>query len=260
MAGVAGAILTQTLGDLHAGKETDSFNLDVLRDRMASIPASLTRAHGKLSRFAQINVWTLGDLVEGEGIFPGQAAISECPLLPQAQAIHDATTALLAELHAMAPRVPIRVTGVPGNHGRWGGTDGHVDTNEDTRALIRLRDWSAGKSWLRVDANPRHFLCVPVGRWRAVLTHRGVKHLGTPAMIAKVRAWTSHHKAAALYHGHWHHADVSSVDDLFRVANGSLPGFDPYSESLGCYSPARQIWTVADSSSIVAAHGWHEWR
>ena len=103
------------LSDIHWGKKTKTFNMQVASDRIFSIPYYL--AGQELPEFDEIVLVLLGDLVEGEGIFEHQSNIIEAPVI----SAHKEGTEVLWQT-ALALRdtfgVPVRIETGYGNHGR----------------------------------------------------------------------------------------------------------------------------------------------
>lgn len=109
--------------DWQLGKITSTYNSDVLANRIEQYTekmieiVNIQRAHHNVDN---LHVWLLGDIVEGEEIFPGQSHLLDAGLYRQVGVYGPEiltkflTTALENFKH-------VHVTGVIGNHGAVGG-------------------------------------------------------------------------------------------------------------------------------------------
>lgn len=125
------------LGDWQAGKVTPNFNTDILRKRINGVLADKVVGITDIQRMAHpvedLHIWLLGDMVEGELIFPGQAHEIDASLYRQAMEI---VPELLANLirRLLGYFNHIHICGVVGNHGKIAGRsskDMHPETNAD---------------------------------------------------------------------------------------------------------------------------------
>jgi len=172
------------LSDWQLAKTTPTYNSEVAVER-------LNRFVRKVVKLAEIqradhpvkhcNVYLIGDLVEGELIFPGQAHRIDASLFRQifdigAGALANAIRQLLANFET------VHVNGVIGNHGALGGwvSGGsryyHPETNADAMlyevARILLRD-EARLTWApNIVSNERKWFAVDrVGDFGFLLFH-----------------------------------------------------------------------------------------
>lgn len=131
--------------DWQLGKVTKSYNSDVLAKRMDLYTekmleiVNIQRMHHNVDT---LHVWLLGDIVEGEEIFPGQSHLLDAGLYRQVGMYGPEiitkflTTALENFKH-------IHITGVIGNHGAVGGRarkQHDPETNMD-RLLYKIIQW-----------------------------------------------------------------------------------------------------------------------
>lgn len=124
------------LADWQVGKTTPTYDSEVAADRVRlyaeKVARLITLHHAPVDEAV---VLLLGDLVEGELVFPGQSHRIDASLYRQT--FHVAQ--LLAEIvRTIAAAVPaVRVVGVIGNHGAIGGPvrrESHPETNADAMA------------------------------------------------------------------------------------------------------------------------------
>lgn len=204
------------LSDLHFGKKTQSFDLEVASKRVAALA-------DKVVRLAEIeradhpvrvcHVMLGGDFVENVSIFPGQAFEVDGSLFTHMMTARGATVALLRTL--LANFESVVVWEEPGNHGRLGRKGDHpAEDSADLLVFNMARDqlaqeedagrlvWNSTQGWHSI---------VTIGAYNALLVHGDeVKGFGgqTPAfgIAKKVNAWATGVVApfTDCYMGHWH--------------------------------------------------------
>jgi len=121
------------LSDWQLGKITPTYNSDVCAERidlLAGKVESLVAIQRADHPVTDLRVYLLGDLVEGEDIFPGQAHLIDASLYNQTFRGAEILAGLVRRLAASFEN--IRVVGAIGNHGRLGrkGTF-HPESNAD---------------------------------------------------------------------------------------------------------------------------------
>jgi len=167
--------------DWQLGKITKSYNSDVLAKRIELYTekmleiVNIQRMHHNVDT---LHVWLLGDIVEGEEIFPGQSHLLDAGLYRQVGMygpeilVKFLTTALQNFKH-------IHITGVIGNHGAVGGRarrQHDPETNMD-RLLYKIIQWIF-KDEKRISFNipdgrgERSFYAIDrVGNYSSLLIH-----------------------------------------------------------------------------------------
>ena len=158
------------LSDWQLGKSTPTYSSEICEQRMAQYGekvlelANIQRSHHPVD---ELRVYLLGDLVEGEMIFPGQAHRIDASLFRQV--LVDGPRILSTFLRTMLANFErVRVVGVIGNHGAIGGRarkEMHPESNADsmmyeaTRLLLEKEkrlEWVANwtpneRNWYAVD-------------------------------------------------------------------------------------------------------------
>jgi hypothetical protein len=124
------------MADWQLGKKTPSYSTEICEKRIERYAekvlslAAIQRAHHPVK---EARVYLLGDLVEGELVFPGQAHRIDASLFRQV--ITDGPRILAGLLRRLASDFEkVHVVGVIGNHGALGGRDRreyHPETNAD---------------------------------------------------------------------------------------------------------------------------------
>jgi hypothetical protein len=136
------------LADWQAGKVTPEYDSAIAGRRIANYAdkaialIELQRAHHPVN---EARIYLLGDLLEGEEIFPGQSHRIDASLYVQ---LFDTASMLANLVRRIAAVVPsVRVLGAIGNHGALGGPvrrSYHPETNADAMlynvARMQLRD------------------------------------------------------------------------------------------------------------------------
>ena len=127
-------VAVAVLSDWQLAKVTRTYNSKVCRRRIEAFAEkviSLTKIQRSDHPVRELRIWCLGDIIEGELIFPGQAHLIDSSLYTQ---LFDGAELLVWFVRAMLRCFDVvRVTLVPGNHGRFGGRQ-HRDYRPETNA------------------------------------------------------------------------------------------------------------------------------
>lgn len=130
------------LADWQLGKVTPTYNSEICRDRIdlyGDKVVRITNIQRADHPVRHLRVWVLGDIVEGEDIFPGQAHLIDSSLYRQVgingpEIMRDFILKMLLEFDT------IHFVGVIGNHGSIGGRqrkEYNSETNMD-RLLYKI--------------------------------------------------------------------------------------------------------------------------
>lgn len=198
--------------DWQGGKVTHTYNLDVLNKRMgtmASKVADLTDIQRADHPVKRCTLMLGGDMVEGVGIFPGQAFEVDASLYEQLFTVGRIIEQLIVDLLSMFERVD--VVAEYGNHGRLGRKGDHPAHDNIDLFLYRMiaeRTRCERVSW---QFGPEWHQPVTIGNYRALLFHGDeIKSFGgnTPAfgILRKLTSWASGVVAPFqdAYGGHFH--------------------------------------------------------
>lgn len=265
------------IADLQLGKRTPDYNSDVAReriDRWGDKVLELTEIQRAARPVRRAHVWVLGDIVEGEDIFPGQPWLIDSSLYRQV--VKNGPEILGGFLRKMlAGFESVHVVAVIGNHGRIGRKgQAHPETNTDrmvyeiTRQMLASEDrlsWSfaepdnAGdRGWHSVDR---------IGNYSCLLVHgdqfRG--SLGVPwyGIRKKVLGWKAMASAQHLpfpdfqdvAFGHWHQPVTWTINEIGVRGSGSPESYNDFAaENLaGMSRPSQRLMFVAPEKGIVTA-------
>lgn len=257
------------LSDWQLGKRTPTYSSDVCEER-------ISRLRDKVDRLVEIqradhpvkkiSLFLLGDMIEGELIFPGQA--------------YEIDSSLYRQVTVDGPRIlgdtvrwalnrfeQVEVHAVPGNHGAIGGRsrrDMHPESNGDrmlyeiTRQLVPDAEWLISPEWWAV---------ADLGeKARFLLLHgdqvRGFAGIPWYGWMRKMLAWGSmssiwpdmefDHAAA----GHFHTPVSLYINGKRLWINASTESHNPYAlEQLAAAGePAQWLLFVKPGQGVTAEY------
>lgn len=257
--------------DWQLGKRTPTYDSEVCAERIRRYAAKvleltdIQRAHHPVR---ECHVWLLGDLVEGELVFPGQAHRLDASLYRQVLTLGPTILGdLLRTLAGAFERVV--VTGVIGNHGALGGrsrSEYHPESNGDsmlyeaTRLLLRDErrvEWRLPD----VPGERAAFAVDEIGSLRALLVHGDQVHGGFAGypwygVGRRLRGWAlgtlteafglpDGWSVAAM--GHWHRTALLTEGPIRLYQSGSPESGNTWAaEQLGQMSRPEQWLLFAD--------------
>lgn len=228
------------LSDMQLGKRTSSYNTKVCEQRVRLYGekiVELTEIQRSNRPIDEARVYMLGDMVEGEMIFPGQAHRIDASLYRQVTV--DGPRILVEFLRTLLKHFKkVHVVSVIGNHGRLGKRgDYHPESNSDLmlyricktvfetmkepRLTWRIPFTAGERSWYAVDV---------IGRHRYMLFHgdqmRGGGFAGIPmyGFTRALGAWASGVIPKGFHYalcGHWHSLWSMPVNNRILWVNGS---------------------------------------
>jgi hypothetical protein len=231
--------------DWQLGKVTPDYNSEVAAQRIEQYTEKLLeiteiqRAHHPVN---DLHVWLLGDIVEGEEIFPGQSHLIDSGLYRQVGVNgpeilgNFLSTALENFEH-------VHVTGVIGNHGSVGGRNRRQydpETNMDRllykivnliftkepRITFNIPDGRGERNWYAVDA---------IGNYKTLLIHGD--QLPHPSSVSgyykRIFGW----KDGAIpehfddvFMGHYHQSFKMSIGTTVLRVSGSPESYNTYAQ------------------------------
>lgn len=229
------------LADWQFGKRTPEYDSDMARARLEKFTdkalrfIEYQRSHHPVD---EARIYLLGDLVEGELLFPGQAHRIDASLYRQ---VFDGAEILANLVRRVAATVPVKVRGVVGNHGDIGGRsrrEMHPETNADAMlmniARLHLPDTDfpepivhGERAWHVIDE-------VKGKRWFLVHGNqiRGASY-GIPWYGFKNKALGWHSTFGPfdfLATGHWHQRVRQDINGIEHVGAGSPESANTYAQ------------------------------
>jgi calcineurin-like phosphoesterase family protein len=253
-----GSTLVIQISDLHFGKHTPFYDLQVGKDRLLDMaPEVFRRVRGV--EIDEILILLIGDLVEGEDIFSNQATKLICSVIQQTEACTEGIWHMALTLEQLYPGVPIRVEHVPGNHGRMSHTASDA-TNWDNVICNNLYVLSGiTDTVITVVKNYDKFKKFKVKDKVGLIYHEGVKHTGTPATQRKIAGWVHGKHVDFICHGHYHEWGIGGWMDVPVIKNGCLCGPDDLAEKMGNEGTARQGYFLVTPGKPLWGFGFAEW-
>ena len=238
------------LSDWQLAKITASYSSDICEQRIHKYADKVVKLAG-IQRadhpVREIHVNLLGDLVEGEMIFPGQSHLIDASLYRQV--VVDGPRILTDFLRRMASEFErVTVTGVIGNHGALGGRarrEYHPETNADAMLMEISRLLTADEKriiWApNSTARERHWYAVDtVGDFGFLLFHGDqVKggFAGFPwyGFAKKVQGWRMGAVKEPFHYalsGHFHTPVRMQVGPIILWGNGSTESDNTYAAEM----------------------------
>ena len=257
--------------DWQLGKITPSYSSDILAqrietytDKMVEI-VNIQRAHHNVDN---LHVWLLGDIVEGEEIFPGQSHLIDSGLYRQVGVYGPEILSTFLNT-ALENFKHVHVTGVIGNHGAVGGRarkQHDPETNMD-RLLYKIVELIF-KNEPRVTFNipdgkgERNFYAVDtIGNYSSLLIHgdQMPSPSATHGYYKKVMGW----KDGAIpehfddvFMGHYHQqAKMTIGSGLLRIS-GSPESHNTYAQEYfsSMSRPSQHLLFVHPENGITSEY------
>lgn len=255
------------LSDLQLGKLTRSYNSDICEQRVANYAekiVSLTENHRQSRPVRNCHVVMLGDMVEGETIFPGQHWLIDSSLFHQAT-VNGPRICINFLLRMLATFEHVEVTMVDGNHGIEGGLRSgkhHPATNSDRmmyQFIKTIFDYQPQyKDRIRFNlASDKHeteknwWAIVEIGSYRALAIHgyeiRGNGPWHGLTLAKKVNSWAAggiREPFHDMFMGHYHQVGMIPLNRRKVYVNGSTESDNDFaSQVIGAQSDPKQ-WTL----------------
>lgn len=258
------------LSDWQLGKRTPSYDSEVCATRIekyAEKVIRLTDIQRADHPVKHLRVHVLGDLVEGEMIFPGQAHLIDSSLY--AQVVENGPTILAGFLRKMLAHFEsVHVVAVIGNHGRIGRKgDFNPQTNAD-RMLYRITQRILeGESRLTWDIpsipNERAWYAISaIGNYSALLIHgdqfRGTAGIPWYGLQKKAGGWALGAIPESfddVDFGHFHQPTRVTLNNVTARCSGSPESHNDFAaEQLAAVgTPSQSLRFVHPERGIVTA-------
>jgi hypothetical protein len=265
--------------DLQLGKKTPSYNTQVAETRSATyadVAVKLVNIKRHAHPIDEAHVWLLGDIVEGEMIFPGQAYQIDSGLYRQA--IVNGPRIVKGFLDTMLANFKkVHVAAVIGNHGALLGRvlsrKLHPESNADLflYEIVRMMYEQAGEDRITFDIPVMEgseygpwYTVDKIGNYSSMLFHgdqiKGHSTFPWYGFDKKVKGWhvlgsfpefpmESFRDAAC---GHWHVPTSFEVNGIEIRVNGTFESYNMYAQmelaSMGM--PKQRMMMVHPD------HGW----
>jgi hypothetical protein len=247
------------LADWQLGKITASYSSEVAAERMekyASKVARIIQAHRADHPVDTMHVYLLGDLIEGEQVFPGQSHLIDASLFQQT--LVDGPRILGTFLRQALTMVPkVEVYGVIGNHGAIGGRarrDYHPESNADLMLYEVTRQLLSGQKGLTwgplASLRTRRWYQTPKPAGIPVFLFHGDQikggFAGFPwyAFAKKVLGWDRKHRFRYAFSGHFHTPVRQYINGIVLWGSGSLESDNDYAEEYMAATGEPSQWLL----------------
>lgn len=263
-------VAVAVLSDWQLGKATPSYNSDVCAERIgvfAEKVIRLTEIQRKDHPVKHLRVHALGDLVEGEMIFPGQAHLIDASLYEQV--VESGPTILAGFLRQMLAHFDtVHVSAVIGNHGRIGRKgDFNPQTNADRmlyRITQRILEGEKRLTWdIPSIPNERAWYAISrIGEYRCLLIHgdqfRGTAGIPWYGINKKAGGWAMGAIAERyddIDFGHFHQPTRVTLNSVTARCSGSPESHNDFAaEQLAAVGkPSQSLRFVHPERGIVTA-------
>jgi len=259
------------LSDWQLGKVTPDYNSDVLAKRIELYTEKMLeivevqRADHAVNN---LHVWMLGDIVEGEEIFPGQSHLIDSGIYRQV-GINGPEILSKFFTTALENFDKVNVTGVIGNHGSVGGKNRKMydpESNMD-RLLYRIASLIfAGNPRIQFNIpdgrGERHWYAVDrIGNYSSLLIHGD--QLPSPSTIApyarKVLGW----KDGAIpedfqdvFMGHYHQQAKMTLGSSTLRISGSPESYNTYAQEYfnSMSRPCQHLMFVHPENGVTSEY------
>lgn len=258
------------LSDWQLGKRTPTYNSDVCEQRIARLAAkvaSITAIARADHPVRACHVWNLGDLAEGELMFPGQAHRIDASLFRQVSL--DGPRILSGFLRSMlATFETVSLQAVDGNH-TFGGIqrrDYHPDDSADRMIVENAKLILAGEKRITWPSNEpdgeRNWYAIDrIGNYSALLFHgnqirggfAGFPWYGAGRFVLRWYKALGPFTEAAF--GHFHTLAECDVNGVTWRANGTTESTNTYAleEMAACGRPMQRLLFVEPEAGMVTA-------
>ena len=234
--------------DWQLGKITPDYNSEVLAERIELYTKKLleiTEIQRKHHPVKNLHVWLLGDIVEGEEIFPGQSHLIDSGLYRQVGINGPAILTKFFDT-VLSHFEHVSVTGVIGNHGAVGGRGRKMhdpETNMD-RLLYKSMEYfyKEGRKEPRISFNipdgrgERHWYAIDsIGTYNALLIHGD--QMPAPGQYygyyKKAMGWKDGaipENFEDIFMGHYHQQFKMTIGSSILRVSGSPESYNTYAQ------------------------------
>lgn len=253
------------VGDTHIGRKTYSFNKEVLAERMEILKENVYRVKKIINKsysLPELHIFLLGDMIDGEAIFKGQAYKQDMDVVESEDYATDLFTYFVRYFARFFEKVHIWC--VKGNHTRvsWSGSE---TNNMDTRLYRRLKDRfevcdnvqmhipDYSRDWFNIaEVRGHKFLMVHGDQCRMSSTG-SLPHF---SIERRVKNWKTggipETDFEVVTMGHFHTMLNNVANDVEILGNGTMVCGDDYPEKMGLKTQNKYwMFGVSDERPIT---------
>lgn len=260
--------------DWQLGKITPDYNSEVLAERIELYTKKLleiTEIQRKHHPVKNLHVWLLGDIVEGEEIFPGQSHLIDSGLYRQVGINGPAILTKFFDT-VLSHFEHVSVTGVIGNHGAVGGRGRKMhdpETNMD-RLLYKSMEYfyKEGRKEPRISFNipdgrgERHWYAIDsIGTYSALLIHGD--QMPAPGQYygyyKKAMGWKDGaipENFEDIFMGHYHQQFKMTIGSSILRVSGSPESYNTYAQEYfsSMSRPCQQLMFVHPENGVTCEY------
>ena len=255
--------LCLVLSDLHFGKRTSSYNIEVAKERFEKLTESvlqIAELHQTAYPIYNLNIFWNGDIVDGEGIYPTQSHHLDAHVVNQIFTVAPTVTQCLASLSSYFGKVKNHC--VRGNHGRVS-KHAHENSNfdfifykvlEESTKNITNMSWNVPEDWHNmVDIDSVKILHVHGNQIRMQL------NLPWYGITTRVSRWASTKKVSdfdVVIISHFHTSSRVRWNNKLIFTNGTMVSGDEFAlENLGLESSECQwLFSVHPNRGVTHSY------
>jgi hypothetical protein len=263
-----------SLSDLQLGKITSTYNVEVCSRRMKLLADKIIRNVEALSlqySIRELHIHLLGDILEGEDIFPGQAYTISGGIYTQIKAGWQILQQFIVDM--LGTFEHIEIVGVIGNHGRIGSKSASIDPESNVdrilyswleslyhnqnyhepRVTFQVPAGTGQRSWYAIDR---------IGDWGFLLCHgdqiSGIDGIPFAGTQRKALGWIDAIEEPwdYLMLGHFHTPTMLTFGNRKAYFNGTVESSSEFAqEKLAATGRASQnMFLVSNSDGIVTQY------
>lgn len=262
-------IANPVLSDFQMGKRTPTYNSEICAERINLFGDKVIKLTDIQRSDHPVNiahVHALGDIVEGEDIFPGQFAELETSLYRQIIDGVEVTADFLRRM--LSDFEYVKFVGVIGNHGRLskkGGETYNPESNMDRLVYkftsMLFADEPRIEFYIPDGPGARNFYAVDnIGEYSVMLVHGDQFPVPTSGhgYVKKVLGWKNsgiHEDFRDVLVGHYHQNSKMTIGNIILRIAGTPESDNHYaSERLGVMGrPSQHLQFISPSKGIVTA-------
>lgn len=263
--------------DVHFGSNVENkhgetvFNTEVAKKRYSEkINRFLSYAYEKDAEHrdgVDTVHWVLGgDIVEGTGIYDGQAHDVDMYINEQIEtATEELTKAMKALIKVCDEKnADLQIICIPGNHGKVRQSSASNSANYDDLVYYNLQHATklftenaynnTDVRFKRSDTVVEDTFPMRGGRWTGYITHgqHMKSHVGTSSGQKDALSITHQYDCDIIFRGHFHMSKIENVNGMPVIMSNSLKPGGPHEKTLQAYSdPGYEFYTVTDEEVLA---------
>ncbi len=236
------------ISDLHVGQklfnETEDESMNYFKNAFKLLKNNVIKALSHLRyHWQELNIFLLGDLIEGEGIYPNQPY--ECfQIMRQLRIAESGLLDIILGIKELFD-IKVNIIFVRGNHGRtklFSSDEGNWDT-----ILIELLERSL-KSYKNIEFHRNDFWAIDyTDQWgnKYLVTHGDAIKGGVPSYNSirdTIQGWHMGFKGFdAFLCGHFHQSSYQTIDETHVLINGCFR-YNDFPLRNSKQNPDRHYW------------------